>query len=167
MRFTAGQIRRLTEGAVRTGRIPPWRAAHYAARIRAGGPAGAKAVATLLALAPARHDVRASWAADPRARAVAAKKAEPSEEDIWQAVYPDDEHAAAATEALVAEQVRRRPALRSYDNEMRMPEAAASKGIEAKRAARARAGDPAASADLDQMFEALFGREPGQGKPTT
>lgn len=155
MRFTAGQIRRLVDGAARTGRIPPWRAAHYEQAIRAGGPGGAKAVVTLLALAPARPDVRASWAADPR-NAAAAKKAEPSEEDIWQAVYPDDEHA-AATEALVAEQVRRRPALRSYDNEMRMPEA--SKGIEAKRAARARAGDPAAAATDDEaVWQALFGK---------
>ena len=73
----------------------------------------------------------------------------------WKRV-PDDEHA-AATEALVAEQVRRRPALRSYDNEMRMPEA--SKGIEAKRAARARAGDPAAAATDDEaVWQALFGK---------
>jgi hypothetical protein len=67
-------------------KIPSWRAGFYRARIVAGGEQGAHAVTTLLQLAPARPDVIASWDRDPRARAAAAAKSEPTESEIWDAL---------------------------------------------------------------------------------
>lgn len=126
----------------------------------AGGEQGAHAVTTLLQLTPVRPDVIASWDRDPRAQAAAAKS-EPTETEIWDALYPDDPTAAAETERVLREQAKRARRFndsQGYDNELRIPKAAASKGIEARRAKRARAGDSAAAATDDELFEALFGK---------
>ena len=67
MRFTASQVTKIVNGAVSTGRIPPWRRQKWHRQISAGGPMGASALVNLLSMAPAGAEVAAKWARDVHA----------------------------------------------------------------------------------------------------
>jgi hypothetical protein len=145
---------------MKAGKFGPERRDRWLVEVAAGGRRGAQAVADLLAMTPADAATRRRWTQQAAAKGKG-KTAEPTEDQVYELLYPDNPAVTADVEQLVREQskraVRHREA-QSHDNTLKMPEAAASKGIEAQRAARARAGDPAAAATDDQLFEALFGK---------
>jgi hypothetical protein len=142
MRFSVGQVRAMVDGAVRAGKIPPWRAGYYWHRIMAGGRTGAEVITTLLHLHPA-PDLAASWAGD--SRVVAASAGSPpgpdgDDEALYEALYPSDEQAAVWAERRTRQQAReaaRFAQAQNYDNTLR-------------------AGGPPADPDGDLVYAAMF-----------
>ena len=98
VRFTAAQADQVVAAAVTSGRIPPWRAGYFRARLAAGGPVGGQAVATLVSLTPAPPDVVASWDRQPRAAADPTHIGDDDEDELYRTLYPTDEQAAAWAE---------------------------------------------------------------------
>jgi len=84
--FTASQVTQIVNGAVATGRIPPWRKARWHRKITAGGPTGANAVFSLLSMLPPGAEVAARWARDVRAEM---PYADVDEDEIYRMLYPD------------------------------------------------------------------------------
>jgi hypothetical protein len=150
----------IVDAAMKAGKFGPERRDCWLVEVAAGGRRGAQAVSELLAMAPADAATRRRWQQAAAKGTGKAKDAEPDQDALYELLYPDNPAAAAEVEKLAREQAREAVRFReaqNHDNELLMPEAAA-RGIEGRRSARARAGDPAAAATDEELFTRLFGR---------
>lgn len=113
MTMTTRQAAQLVDGAIASGRTPPWRRNYWLGRIMAGGPVAAQAVTQLVQLAPASPDVIASWDRDPRTRRAragglaTAGPPQPSDDELYSALHPTNELAAVWVERRARDQERR------------------------------------------------------------
>jgi hypothetical protein len=95
MTFSRAEVSQFVAAAVASGRTPPWRAPYWRDRLMAGGRAGAEAITTLIQLTPAPPDIAAAWDRDPRTVAAGSPAAGPTPDQVYDALYPAGEAAAA------------------------------------------------------------------------